>query len=135
MSTSPRLVLIVVLAFVIAAGAAGAGSAPASAGAGPGADGLADNAEGMAVDGAGNVFVCGSTKVSLNATDSLLLKYDASGTLQWAKTYDPEGLSDGATAIGLDAAGDVYLAGWSERPGAKRDVYTAKFRAADGERL
>ena len=100
-----------------------------------GPEGLADNAEGMAVDGAGNVFVCGSTKRSLNATDSLLLKYDASGTLQWAKTYDPEGLSDGATAIGLDSAGNVYLAGWSEKPGAKRDVYAAKFRSSDGERL
>jgi len=89
----------------------------------------------MAVDAAGNVFVCGATERSLNATDSLLLKYDASGVLQWAKTYDPEGLSDGASAIGLDAAGNIYVAGWSEKTGATRDVYTAKFRSADGERL
>lgn len=100
-----------------------------------GPDGLADNAEGMVVDGAGNVYVCGTTQRTGGDTDSVVLKYDASGTLKWQTIYDPEGLTDGARAIGLDAAGDVYVAGWSATSGSGNDVYTAKFRSAGGTRV
>jgi hypothetical protein len=99
---------------------------------GPG--GLDDVPRGMEADARGNVYVCGSTARTSDAADSVLLKYDAAGTLKWATIYDPEGLDDAAEAIGLDAAGDAYVAGWSSKPAASSAVYTAKFAASDGAR-
>ena len=75
-----------------------------------GPDGRTDEARDMVVDNAGNVFMCGTTQRTAGDTDSVVIKYDAAGTLKWATIYDPEGLADAAGAIGLDAAGDVYVA-------------------------
>jgi hypothetical protein len=99
-----------------------------------GPDGLADNSEGMAVDGAGNVYVCGSTQRTNGTTDSLLLKYDAGGALKWAVTYDPAGTSDEARAVGMDADGRVYVAGWCYHNATGSDAYVARFRASNGAR-
>ena len=99
-----------------------------------GPDGGYDEARGMVIDAAGNVYVCGRTGPASGLGDSLLLKYDAVGALAWATVYEAGASSDEAEAIGLDAAGDIYLAGWSDASAAATDVYTAKFRASDGVR-
>lgn len=99
----------------------------------PGPDGLSDYGRGIAVDGDGNAYVCGSTGRFPSSSDSVVLKYDASGALQWASVSDGgEGLRDGAEAIGLDSAGRAYVCGWSETGSAAVDAYTARYSSTDG---
>jgi len=111
-----------------------AGGAKAWAKTWSGPDGLADEATAMVADGSGNVYLAGRTKRSLNHWDSVVLKYDSGGHLKWQTIYpaDVTGTNE-AAAIGLDAAGDVYIAGTAFRAG-DLDVFTAKFRRTDGTR-
>jgi hypothetical protein len=85
-----------------------------------------DATRGLAVDNAGNVYV-GST-AGTNAGDFLVLKYDASGSLLWAATYD--GGVNGADALNglkVDTDGNVFVAGTSA--GADLDIVTVKFNS------
>jgi hypothetical protein len=67
----------------------------------------------MAIDGEGNVYVTGSLGIS-DAWDISTVKYAADGTLLWATTYNgPAGSFDAGRAIGIDAAGNVYVTGES----------------------
>src|SRR3954452_9265766 len=51
-----------------------------------------DDAKAMAVDGAGNVYVTGTTDPTGNLDfDYATVKYDASGTQQWVATYNGTG--------------------------------------------
>jgi len=74
-----------------------------------GPDGRSDDAEGMVVDRAGNVYVAGSTVRAAGSRDSVVLKYTPSGALKWATVYAASALEDEARSIGLDAAGKVYV--------------------------
>lgn len=72
----------------------------------------------VAVDAAGNVYVAGSFRGTNNFGgtnlagqgygDALLLKYDATGNLLWARQAGGND-ADGAAGLALDAAGQVYL--------------------------
>lgn len=97
-----------------------------------GPDGLSDEAEALVTDGRGNVYLAGRTRRDINHWDSLVLKYDAAGHLKWQVIYvaDVTGANE-ATAIGLDSAGDVYIAGTAFRAGGF-DAFAAKFRGTDG---
>jgi hypothetical protein len=99
-----------------------------------GPDGLDDDAQAMLADAKGNVYVAGRTKRSLNHWDTVVLKYDAGGHLKWQTIYtaDVTGTNEART-IGLDAAGDVYIAGTAVRAG-NSDAFTARFRRSDGAR-
>ena len=98
----------------------------------PGFDGLNDYAYGIAVDRDGNAFICGSTGRLPDSRDSVLLKFDAGGVMQYASIIDPMGLRDGADAIALVSAGNVYVTGWSETLATASDAYTARFSPTDG---
>lgn len=93
----------------------------------------ADEAQDMVVDRAGNVYLTGRTEVGSGVWDSVLLKYDTAGALKWAVVYPVSAQDDEARAIGLDKAGNVYIGGEAYRAG-NWDIYTARFRAADGSR-
>lgn len=77
-----------------------------------------DSANAVAVDGAGNVYLAGSTLGVLPGTgnssaggeDLILLKYDSSGVLLWSRQFVSVG-SDVARGVAVDAGGNVYLAG------------------------
>ncbi len=81
-------------------------------------DGLgsgSDEAQAIAVDDSGNVYVTG---VSYGGPDSLTdyatVKYDAAGVQQWAARYNgPASSEDFARSIAVDGAGCVYVTGWS----------------------
>jgi uncharacterized delta-60 repeat protein len=74
-----------------------------------------DEPHGMAVDGAGNVFIAGSTYNNTN-NDILALAYSSSGVPLWTNRYDGAAHSnDVATAIGVDGNGDVYVTGYSQK--------------------
>ena len=87
-----------------------------------------DKGYGVEVDGAGNVYVGGSTKVSSGYDDVVLLKFDATtGNLlnksTWGDYYDER-----AQDIAVDSFGNVYLTGYTDNFGAIiRDLFLIKY--------
>ena len=87
--------------------------------------GAADEGFGIAVDGAGNAYVAGSTastnfpvanafqatKGAGTTTDAFVAKLDPAGSALVFSTYLGGAEADAARAIALDAAGDAYVAG------------------------
>jgi hypothetical protein len=99
---------------------------------GPG-DGY-DWASAIAVDGAGNIYVTGSSYGSTTSCDYATVKYDSAGVEQWVARYDGPGNSiDYADAITLDGAGNVYVAGGSIGTGGYYDYATVKYNSAGVE--
>ncbi len=84
----------------------------------------------LALDPLGNVLVTG-TSGAAPVFDVLTVKFAASdGAVLWSATYaSPEGLSDAAGGIAVDAAGDAFVASYAEGGQAFR---TIKYRSADG---
>jgi Secretion system C-terminal sorting domain/Beta-propeller repeat len=79
-----------------------------------------------ATDAAGNVYLVGDTYSKSNITyrgyqntfgggfdDAFLVKFDASGTRQWA-TYYGGSEDDIGSSCAIDAAGNVYIAGYTK---------------------
>jgi len=78
-----------------------------------------DVAYATALDGSGNAYVTGSSVGPGNCPNSICndyatVKYDASGTQQWVARYNgPASDDDHASAIAVDASGNVYVTGAS----------------------
>lgn len=102
----------------------------------------AEEGYGAATDGFGNVFVAGYTTGSLAGTnagslDAVLIKYQADGTLLWKRQLGSAG-DDIANSVAADAAGNVYIAGYtSGNLGATNagspDAYLAKYDSDGGQ--
>ena len=103
-----------------------------------------DFASGVATDAAGNVYLAGYTRGSLGGTnkggsDAFVEKYAADGHPLW-KRQPGTSADDVATGVATDAAGNVYLAGWTlgslggANMGHSSDAFLAKY-AADGQLL
>ncbi|WP_303311551.1 SBBP repeat-containing protein [Hymenobacter sp. BT730] len=86
------------------------------------------SAQYIVIDGAGNVFVAGST---LNG--SLVVKYNgATGAQIWSTFYrGSANISFGASGIAIDAAGNVFIAGYSYN-GHDYDFATLKYDGTSG---
>ncbi len=74
-----------------------------------------DQAESIAVDGTGNVYITGYTEndlggVSAGGHDAFLAKFDAVGSELWITQVGTDG-SDYGKAVSVDALGNAYLAG------------------------
>jgi hypothetical protein len=104
-----------------------------------------DYASAVAVDASGNVFVTGRSggpDHNMIEGDYYTAKYAAAdGTLLWEKYYNgPANLADSATALAVDASGNVVVTGYVDSPPIVfghigGDYYTAKYAAADGATL
>lgn len=71
-----------------------------------------DRAYDVAVDASGNVYVTGFSRSTGSDYDYATVKYNASGTQQWAKRYNSSGTADDtAYALTLDASGYIYVTG------------------------
>lgn len=77
-------------------------------------------ADGIAVDGSGNVYLGGyfngaslttPTLTRIGNTDAFALKLDSSGATTWSTNYGGAGANTFATAIAADASGSVVLGG------------------------
>jgi predicted house-cleaning NTP pyrophosphatase (Maf/HAM1 superfamily) len=92
-----------------------------------------DVASALALDGAGNVYVTGGSAGAGTGSDYATIKYSASGVRLWVQRYDgPGNGSDSATAVAVDASGNVYVTGGSS--GDADDYATLKY-AASGDEL
>jgi hypothetical protein len=94
-----------------------------------------DIALAIALDGAGNVYVTGGSRGVGTDYDYATVKYDADGNELWVARYNgPGNSSDQASAIALDASGNVYVTGESTGVGRAYDYATVKYDA-DGNEL
>lgn len=75
-----------------------------------------DSGQDIEVSGSGDVFVCGYARAAVGITnyESLLLKIDNNGALQWARTYDGPGVDyDRANKLLIQSNGNVVITGRS----------------------
>jgi len=87
-----------------------------------------DYASAIAIDGSGNVYVTGYSGGSSTDSDYATIRYDASGQQQWVARYDgPISSADEATAIALDASGNIYVTGYSYGSNGTWDYATVKY--------
>jgi hypothetical protein len=100
-----------------------------------GADGSRDEANSVAVDDAGNVFVAGRTYSAATDTDFVVIKYGSDGTERWTKTYDNSGV-DVARVVVADRHGGCFVTGYSNAGtgNGNQDYLTIHFDADGGQR-
>jgi hypothetical protein len=91
-----------------------------------------DQANSLAVDDEGNVYVTGETKNSAGNDDYCTIKYDSLGTEIWVRYYN-NGQSDKAQKITLDEDKNVYVTGQSSN-GSNIDFATLAY-TTDGDTL
>ena len=92
---------------------------------------LSDSGIALALDSQGNVIVTGASNNASSNNDVITIKYAAGdGALLWERRYNNGG-TDVGRAVGVDAAGDVFVAGYAANA-ATDDFYTAKYAGADG---
>lgn len=93
-----------------------------------GPDHTYDEANAIAVDEIGSVYVTGRSLTTNIDWDYATVKYDASGVEQWATRYDnPDSGYDDAHAIAVDNTGNTYVTGWSLVSGTGWDYATVKY--------
>jgi hypothetical protein len=81
-----------------------------------------DRAYALVLDNACNVYVAGYSYGIGTTSDITVIKYDSSGTELWVARYNgPGNGSDVGFDIALDAAGNVYVAGFSTGSGTFGD--------------
>ena len=94
-----------------------------------------DKATSIAIDASGNVYVTGFSTGTTTGPDYATIKYNSSGTPQWAGTavrYTGQGgnRDDEATAITVDASGNVYVTGFSEGITSGLDYAAIKYNSS-----
>jgi hypothetical protein len=94
-----------------------------------GGDG-SDVAQGIGVDGSGNIYVTGTS-----SDDYATIKYSPVGQELWVARYDGAGTVDLGNAIAVDGQGNVYVTGQSFTSFTQglSDYATIKYNAAGQE--
>ncbi|MFL5765779.1 MAG: SBBP repeat-containing protein [Bacteroidia bacterium] len=96
-----------------------------------GASNLDDISKGVQVDASGNVFVTGYSTITGQGRNMVTIKYNSSGTQQWAQTYNnPLNTDDEAYGIALDNSGNAYVTGYNESVLNQKDFYTIKYNTS-----
>lgn len=94
--------------------------------------GNSSQANALALDDAGNVYVTGSSSTGgeFESSDYATIKYDNNGNELWVRRYD--GPAEGnrldiAQALALDESGNVYVTGFSAASNLAADYATIKY--------
>jgi uncharacterized delta-60 repeat protein len=96
---------------------------------GPGNDD--DGSSSIAVDGSGNIYVAGNRTNASGNQDYAVAKVSPSGSFLWWATYNgPLNGDDYASAIAVDASGNVYVTGYSDGNAGLNDFATVKFNSS-----
>jgi uncharacterized delta-60 repeat protein len=89
-----------------------------------------DYANALTLDASGNVYVTGESAGSIYS-DYATIKYNSSGVQQWVARYNGPGSTyDGASAISLDASGNIYVTGYSSGTNTDIDYATIKYNSS-----
>ena len=84
-----------------------------------------DSGVDIALDSSGNIYVTGYTHETATSYDYVTIKYNSSCAQQWAQRYNsPTQVNDQATALVVDASGNVYVTG---KTGTVSDFTTIKY--------
>lgn len=84
----------------------------------------------MYVDGAGNVYVTGSSYTAASGYNIVTRKYNNAGVVQWTSTYNGAGNGiDEARGIAVDGSGNVYVTGYTFVGGTNFDMITVKYNS------
>ena len=86
----------------------------------------------LAVDHAGDVVAACTAYLGGGTQNVVALKYTPGGKLEWVGWRHETGEPQDASCLGLDAAGNVYVAGRTTRTSTSDDYLEVKFAAADG---
>ena len=79
-----------------------------------------------ALDGDGNLYLCGASSDPITQSDYVTEKYDSKGRQLWLQRIRSPG-GDTPTAITVDPSGNVYLTGYSDMGnGENENFFTAK---------
>ncbi len=92
-----------------------------------------DKSTSIKKDNSGNLFISGGTFQSLTTSNTRTLKYNNSLSLQWAKTFDGEGLDDVANTLDVDLFGNVFIAGFVKKQNGGKDYLTIKYDVSGNE--
>ena len=96
----------------------------------PGEAGASD----IAVDQAGNVYLCGSSDSMLTGENFTAVKFNSVGIKQWVAHYNgPANEKDDASALAVDNSGNVYVTGRSKGTGSDDDYATVMYNSAGEE--
>lgn len=88
----------------------------------------------IAVDVSGNVYVCGYSDGSGSGKDYVTIKYNSSGSQQWAVRYNGPGNSDDiVSSMIFDPAGFIFVTGMSIGSGTLEDIATVKYNSSGSE--
>lgn len=91
-------------------------------------DRMEDGANDIAVDGAGNVYITGSSAGIGSYNDYITIKYDREGNQVWFARYDgPRSGADIAFGIVVDESGYVFVTGFSYSEDAFSDFATIMY--------
>ena len=87
-----------------------------------------DEANAMAIDGSGNIYITGYISTEIDITDYLTIKYNSSGNLLWSVHNDGAAhLNDKSTNIAIDNNGDIVVSGESETEPGVFQYATVKY--------
>lgn len=90
-----------------------------------------DVANSLAIDASGNIYVTGFAGGNGTGNDITTIKYNSSGVEQWVQTYNgPGNGNDNARSLVLDAAGNVYITGYSSGLSSGSDYATIKYNSS-----
>ncbi|MBK8177312.1 MAG: hypothetical protein IPK67_00075 [Planctomycetes bacterium] len=90
----------------------------------------------MAIDGAGNTYLCGDIGDPQQGTRTAVIKVSPGGILLWSRLYDGTGLElHVATSVAVDASGALFVTGERTDQAGVQQFSVSRLDPADGTPL